>query len=278
MATKAVKRASTPTAPGPTEPKPGESRLTEPPRPRDPASEPAPDAGLALKHQLTASEKATVRRFAQRRKDSLSAPAVKVEQRGAAAGLRIEHADSTYGQILLQEALGTTDANFFNGMLHQLSIASSHGGKVDEGDLNFLLSTVKGIKPRDQLEAMLAAQMGIVQMSIAKFSRRLSNVETLPQQDSALNGLTKLMRTYTAQLEALKRYRTGGEQNVTVQHVTVSDGGQAIVGNVSQPPAPTPPARPSTAALTHSAQAPMPMLDVSSLTPVNAVRRSEDDA
>jgi hypothetical protein len=31
----------------------------------------------------------------------------------------------------------------------------------------------------------------------------------------------------------LKKYRTGGEQKVTVQHVTVSDNAQAIVGNVS---------------------------------------------
>ncbi len=36
------------------------------------------------------------------------------------------------------------------------------------------------------------------------------------------------------QLEALKRYRTGGEQKVTVQHVTVGEGGQAIVGNINQ--------------------------------------------
>jgi hypothetical protein len=35
-------------------------------------------------------------------------------------------------------------------------------------------------------------------------------------------------------MEALKRYRSGGEQKVTVQHVSVSEGGQAIVGNVTQ--------------------------------------------
>jgi hypothetical protein len=35
-------------------------------------------------------------------------------------------------------------------------------------------------------------------------------------------------------MEALKRYRTSGEQKVTVQHVSVSEGGQAIVGNVTQ--------------------------------------------
>lgn len=35
-------------------------------------------------------------------------------------------------------------------------------------------------------------------------------------------------------METLKRYRTGGEQKVTVHHVTVNDGGQAIVGTLEQ--------------------------------------------
>jgi hypothetical protein len=37
-----------------------------------------------------------------------------------------------------------------------------------------------------------------------------------------------------AQVEALKKYRTAGEQTIKVQHVTVNDGSQAIVGNVGQ--------------------------------------------
>jgi hypothetical protein len=53
-------------------------------------------------------------------------------------------------------------------------------------------------------------------------------------QDSAERAFNKLTRTFASQMEALKRYRTGGEQKVTVQHVTVSEGGQAIVGNVTQ--------------------------------------------
>jgi hypothetical protein len=44
--------------------------------------------------------------------------------------------------------------------------------------------------------------------------------------------LNKLARTFAAQVEALKRYRSNGEQSIRVQHVTVNDGGQAIVGDV----------------------------------------------
>jgi hypothetical protein len=38
----------------------------------------------------------------------------------------------------------------------------------------------------------------------------------------------------TAQVEALKRYRTGGQQKVTVEHVHIHAGGQAIVGSIEQ--------------------------------------------
>ena len=57
--------------------------------------------------------------------------------------------------------------------------------------------------------------------------------DNIPQQDSAERAFNKLARTFAVQVEALKRYRTGGEQKVTVQHVTVNEGGQAIVGSVS---------------------------------------------
>ena len=67
------------------------------------------------------------------------------------------------------------------------------------------------------------------------FARRLAHVENIPQQDSASNAFNKLARTFAAQVEALKRYRSGGEQKMTVQHVHVAEGGQAIVGNVNAP-------------------------------------------
>jgi hypothetical protein len=42
------------------------------------------------------------------------------------------------------------------------------------------------------------------------------------------------MRTFAYQTEALGRYRGKGEQKMTVEHVHVYRGGQAIVGQVSQ--------------------------------------------
>ena len=52
--------------------------------------------------------------------------------------------------------------------------------------------------------------------------------------DSCGGLAVKLLRTYTAQAEALAKLRRGGEQTVRVEHVHVHAGGQAVVGNVNQ--------------------------------------------
>src|SRR6266436_2445023 len=131
------------------------------------------------------------------------------------------------------EALGTTDLDFLDGILCQLLNVGSRAGKVDERGLNFLLSVVKGVKPRDQVEALLAAQMAAVHAATMTFAWRLARVQTIPQRDSAERAFNKLARTFAAQVEALKRYRSRGDQTVRVEHVTVNEGGQAIVGNVN---------------------------------------------
>src|SRR5437764_15393121 len=87
-------------------------------------------------------------------------------------------------------------------------------------------------EPRDQLEAMLPSEMAAVHNATMTFARRLNHVDNIPQQDSAERAFNKLARTFASQLEALKRYRSAGNQTVRVEHVTVHEGGQAIVGNV----------------------------------------------
>jgi hypothetical protein len=131
------------------------------------------------------------------------------------------------------KALGAADIDFLIGLLGQIANAGSQGRKLDPMGTDFTISVIKGIQPRDQIEAMLASQMAAVHMASMTLARRLAHVEDIRQQDSAERAFTRLTRTFAAQMEALKRYRTGGEQKVTVQHVTVSDGGQAIVGNVT---------------------------------------------
>ena len=73
-----------------------------------------------------------------------------------------------------------------------------------------------------------------VHVAMMTFARRLSHVENIAQQDGAERAFNKLARTFAAQVEALRRYRSSGAQTVTVRHVNVGAGGQAIVGTVGQ--------------------------------------------
>ena len=189
---------------------------------------------VAKPYEPTPEERRLMEAYFARKEQTPAAPPLKVsEDDSGATQIAPDHADPKMGQALLMEALATADPCFVVGLVTQLADAGTQGRKVDERALNFMLSVVKGVKPKDQMEAMLAAQMAAVHMATMTFARRLAHVQNIPQQDSAERAFNKLARTFSAQVEALKRYRTGGEQRVTVEHVTVNEGGQAIVGNVA---------------------------------------------
>ena len=152
--------------------------------------------------------------------------------KGESGGLVIDtdRPELKHGMVALMDAVGTHDLHFFSGYLTQVVNATTQGKAPDATSVNAALGFIRGLKPRDELEAAMAAQMVATHNAVMTFARRLNHVDNIAQQDSAINGYNKLARTFAAQMEALKRYRSTGEQKVTVQHVTVSDGGQAIVG------------------------------------------------
>src|SRR5262249_4166400 len=178
-------------------------------------------------HKMTAAERAAIERHFARREAKPSVR-LKVSKNGSDPQIRFDHPDQQIGKALVMEALASAeDWDFVDGILKQLGNASAQGQDIDECRLNFMLSVIKGIEPRDQLEAMLAAQMAAVHVTTMAFAR-VAAVN--------ISAFNKLTRTFAMQIEALKRYRSGAEQKVTLQHVSVAEGGQAIVGNVTQAP------------------------------------------
>lgn len=149
-------------------------------------------------------------------------------------GYSIEHPDPELGEQLMANALGAADREAMDGILRQLVKASVSGGRPDEANLSFMISMVKSIRPRDSVEAMLVAQMVSVHVMAMRCAHHLANAEDLAQHDSAARALGRLAHTFPAQIEALNRYRSHSEPSITVQNVSVGDGGKAIVGNVTQ--------------------------------------------
>jgi hypothetical protein len=181
-------------------------------------------------YEPTADERSAIENFRARRKQT---PQLKVRKKRGKEIVSIDHPDLTSAQAVLLKALGTIEPDFLNGILNQLANTALYKGRVDENRLNFLLSMIKGFDPKDHLETMLATQMAAIHCLTMTFVHRLTNALDTPAQDFAERTLNKLARTFAAQVEALKRHRIASDQKVTVEQVTVKEGGKAIVGNVT---------------------------------------------
>lgn len=73
--------------------------------------------------------------------------------------------------------------------------------------------------------------------SLFKFTDNLTTSYAHTNTEQAVkvvNAAARLMDTYQRGLATLAKIRKGGRQKVTVEHVRVNAGGQAIVGNVTQ--------------------------------------------
>lgn len=93
-----------------------------------------------------------------------------------------------------------------------------------------------GIAPRDEFEGMIAAQL-IASHNAAMecYRRAMIGEQTFEGRRENLNQANKLSRSYAVLLDTLNRHRGKGQQKVTVEHVHVHAGGQAVVGTVETP-------------------------------------------
>ncbi len=136
----------------------------------------------------------------------------------------------------LKTIFGTDYPEMSEALLgHCLKVLKNNEASDDcpgSDERGFIISAVAEIRPRDTFERMLSVQMAATHVAMIRSGRWLANSELVNQVSAHYSGYTKLARAYVAQMEALRKHRNGGKQTVTVQHVNVEDGGQAIVGNV----------------------------------------------
>ena len=152
-------------------------------------SEESPPPATATKevtgrYTPTAHEQALAKAYIQQRAANPT-PRLKAKKNGAVNQILPDHPDLGIGSLLLMQAIGSDSFDFLHGLSSQLANAGSHGREPDESGMNFMLSVVKGVGPKDQVEAMLASQMAAVHMATMTFARRLAHVENIQQQDSA---------------------------------------------------------------------------------------------
>ena len=195
-------------------------------------------------------ERAEIERAKKRTKARAPRIAMHVEKRGAKPGRTYPgHSDEEGHRFRLADAFGTRSMEFVDAMLKGVGMATEdHSASKDFGPgspdqlaFNAALAVIDGVRPKDEVEAMLAANMAVANITLLELVARtraaiaghLYQGNGLKRLDVLGNLTNKFMRTFAIQIEALARKRRKGEQTVTVRHLHIHAGGQAVVGNVT---------------------------------------------
>jgi hypothetical protein len=76
--------------------------------------------------------------------------------------------------------------------------------------------------------------MTATQVMMTGLASKIMDARNQSIREAYERSVTRLSRTYLAQMDALKKYRAKAQQTVRVERVNVQEGGQAIVGNVER--------------------------------------------
>jgi len=128
-----------------------------------------------------------------------------------------------YRALKIKETLADPDQVALDASQSRMELVS------DAHCLDMAVDTAESIDARNSLEKMLAHQMAACHdMAMTLISR--AHEEREPEGiQKMVNSSVKLMKAFQQGLRTLQKIRTGGRQEVIVQHVNVEDGGQALV-------------------------------------------------
>jgi len=112
----------------------------------------------ADRRELTAAERQALRRFKERTKAN---PAIrfKLTDDEQSFNLELDHSQKHICHPMLMKGLAATDKDFIEGIIDELINVY---GMANERSLNFMLSLLNAIEPRDPLETMLSKRTNVV--------------------------------------------------------------------------------------------------------------------
>jgi len=164
-------------------------------------------------------------------------PGVRLEPGPKGYRLESPHRDLEAWDVQIANAFGTRSHSTFSVFLEQLTelcplVRDAKGDLVPcELHLNAALNIVNGVRPRNEMEAALAAQMVAVHFMTMKVSGEALHHGWTDARNAAIAG--KLARTFAQQMDTLARQRGRvGKQTIKVRierhehrHVHIGEGG-----------------------------------------------------
>ncbi len=125
--------------------------------------------------------------------------------------------------------------------------------KARSCSLTTAVATAESVGAEGAVEQMMAHQLAAAHstamqlmavttkaLSRHESERLMGNMAFLTEAAKSASAAARLMNSFTQNASGLHRIRHGGRQHVTVQHVHVSEGGQAVVaGSMGAPGKPS---------------------------------------
>jgi len=96
------------------------------------------------------------------------------------------------------------------------------------------LDAATSIQAGNSLERMLAHQLAAAHKQVMEQLANMQYEHNAAVQAKRLNAAARCMAVYQQGLLVLHKIRQNGRQRITVQYVHVSDGSQAVIGNVER--------------------------------------------
>lgn len=124
---------------------------------------------------------------------------------------------------LAARGLAALDASY-----HRLELITNKGTNVAA----MALDAADSIQASNSMEKMLAHQMAMLHQATMRTMDKATFESDTTQSIRMMSLAARMMGTYQRGLLTLKRIRSNGKQHITIQHVSVADGGQAVIGSV----------------------------------------------
>jgi|SRR5580693_4241294 hypothetical protein len=131
---------------------------------------------------------------------------------------------------------GTTTESGAQRITSQMAAMMVWGRKnTDEQKAVAALDLIMELAPANATEALLAVQMlGVHEAALLFLQRATAEAQTFEGCDANVLRAARLMRLFSEQVELVAKLKgKTSQQKVTVEHVHIHQGGQAIVGAVT---------------------------------------------
>ena len=181
------------------------------------------------------AEAAVAQRLLDGRDRRMKPPKLKFERNKGVVEISFEDDNDRRALLAMHSVTGLRNAMAVDLLIDQLArLGGADADKLDVRRTNNAIALLDELEPADGPEAMLTAQMVAVHLAAMDcLARAMHPSQSFAGRELNLKHGAKLSRIYAEQVAALDKHRRKGQQTVTVEHVHVHDGGQAIVGAIS---------------------------------------------